>query len=295
MPASADNCKELIDSFNAAINFGREALAQQFVDRIATDSNCGPFQVIAQRRLAAFRLAAAQLLMAREYSSTDYRRLLTEADRVQVLWQAAATLGDVRMGERQFAGAAMDFDRAIEIIKNQSLTPTAPSTLEVEKLFQRAAQARLLAANVSSEGEGQFVPAARDHRDGSVGGVYSPSIRGIVPKSIPIPITFELGKTSFTRIGEEAARELAMALKEQHPNRITLIGHTDARGTADFNMQLSRARAQAVAEFLRQNGIEATIEAVGKGTTDPLKIEDASGLTQEDIFALNRRVEWQRE
>jgi outer membrane protein OmpA-like peptidoglycan-associated protein len=60
-------------------------------------------------------------------------------------------------------------------------------------------------------------------------------------------------------------------------------------------MQLSHARAQAVAEFLRQNGIDATIETVGKGMTDPVRIEDASRLTQEDIYALNRRVEWRRE
>src|SRR5262249_32076259 len=141
----------------------------------------------------------------------------------------------------------------------------------------------------------EFIPAARDHRDGTVGGVYSPSVRGIVPRSIPTAITFEYGKTSFTAIGEEAARELATALKEQHPNRITLVGHTDARGAGDFNLQLSYARAQAVAEFLRQNGIDATIETVGKGMTDPVKIEDASHLTQEDIYALNRRVEWRRE
>src|SRR5215470_3550281 len=80
-PASADDCEQLIDSFNTAIDSGRESSAQELVDQIATDSNCGKFQTAVQRRLAAFRLAAAQRLMAREQPSGDYRRLLTEADR----------------------------------------------------------------------------------------------------------------------------------------------------------------------------------------------------------------------
>ena len=60
-------------------------------------------------------------------------------------------------------------------------------------------------------------------------------------------------------------------------------------------MKLSNARAEAVAEFLRQNGIDAAIESIGKGATEPMRLHDTSGLTQEDIYALNRRVEWRRE
>jgi outer membrane protein OmpA-like peptidoglycan-associated protein len=59
-------------------------------------------------------------------------------------------------------------------------------------------------------------------------------------------------------------------------------------------MRLSEARAAAVAEFLRQNGIEASVETVGKGATEPMRLSETSGLSQEDIFALNRRVEWHR-
>jgi outer membrane protein OmpA-like peptidoglycan-associated protein len=59
-------------------------------------------------------------------------------------------------------------------------------------------------------------------------------------------------------------------------------------------MKLSQARAETVAEFLRQNGIEASIDAVGKGPNEPMQLSDTSGLSQEDIYALNRRVEWRR-
>lgn len=294
-PSRADACKQLVELFNRAVDAGREAEAQQFVDRIATDAQCGRFQAAVQRRLAAFRLYGAQGLMARGRPASDYERLLVEAERPQVLWQASATLGDVRFGERRFVEAAQAFDRAIEIVKNEALTSTAPSKFDIDGLFERAGQARLLAANAPTEKNAKFVKTARNQRDGKLGGIYSPSVRGIVPRAIPIPITFEFAKTAFTTVGEQVARELVTAIKEQQPAQIVLVGHTDVRGTAEVNMKLSRDRAETVAAFLRENGVEAKVDTFGKGSTEPMRLTDTSGLSHEDIYALNRRVEWRRE
>jgi outer membrane protein OmpA-like peptidoglycan-associated protein len=294
--ARAADCSQLVEEFNRAVDAGREAEAQLLTDRVAMDAQCGRFQIAVQRRLAAFRLAAVQFLMARGRPSADYERLLTDAERSEVLWQASATMGEVRFGERRFVDAAMAFDRAIEIVKNETRTPAAPSKFEIEGLIDRAGQARLLAANLASANEnGGFVKTARDQRDGRLGGIYSPSVRGIVPRAIPVPITFDYAKTSFTAVGKEAAQELLSAIKEQKPDRIKLVGHTDVRGSAETNMTLSNARAEAVAAFLRENGVDASVETVGKGANEPIKLNDTSGLTQEDMFSLNRRVEWRRE
>jgi outer membrane protein OmpA-like peptidoglycan-associated protein len=294
--AQAADCSQIVEEFNRAVDAGREAEAQLVVDRISMDAQCGRVQVAAQRRLAAFRLAAVQFMMARGRPSADYERLITAAERSEVLWQASATMGEVRFGERRFVEAALAFDRAIEIVKNETRTPVAPSKFEIEGLVDRAGQARLLAANLASINEnGGFVKTARNERDGTLGGIYSPSVRGIIPRAIPVPITFVTAKTSFTGIGKEAAQELLSAIKEQHPTRITLVGHTDVRGPAETNMTLSTARAEAVAAFLRENGVEATVETVGRGANEPIRLNDTSGLTQEDIYALNRRVEWRRE
>jgi outer membrane protein OmpA-like peptidoglycan-associated protein len=292
--ARAADCTGLVASFNQAIEGGQETQAQTLLDKIATDADCGRFQVPSQRRLAAFRLLAAQTMMARGRPHTEYGRLLTDAERAEVLWQAAATLGDVYFGERRFADSAMAFDRAIEIVKNETLTPNAPSKFEIESLFERAAQSRILAANGSGAGEGVFVKTARDQRDGHLGGLYAPSLRGITLRIVPVPITFDYAKTNFTSVGEQAARELVTAIKEQGVSKITLIGHTDVRGSAETNMKLSEERALAVAGFLRRNGIEASIDTVGKGATEPMKLTDSAGLSQEDIYSLNRRVEWRR-
>lgn len=293
-PASAEDCRELIDQFNVVADGGHAEDAQALIDRIAVSAECGRYQVVAQRRLAALRLSAAQSLMARGRPVADYERLLMDADAPDVLWQAAATLAEVRFGERRFAEAAQAYDRGIEIIKNETLTPTAPARHDIEELIQRAGQARLLAANDTS-GRGAFVKATRDQRDGTLGGFYSRAVRGIVTQAIPVPITFEYRTTAFTGVGQDAARELLDVLKEQTPSRIVLIGHTDVRGTAEFNLKLSRERAEAVAAFLQQNGISAPIATEGRGANEPLQLSDSSGLSQDDIYALNRRVEWRRQ
>jgi outer membrane protein OmpA-like peptidoglycan-associated protein len=293
-PAHAQDCSQMLGAFNQAAELGQEQQAQAILDSIAVHAECGRYQIPAQRRLAAFRLSVAHTLMARGRPNSEYERMLTEADKPRVLWQAAATLGDVRFGERRFAESATAFDNAIEIVKNETLTLSAPTSFEIQGLFERAGQARILAANTAARETGGFVKTARDQRDGTLGGLYSPQVRGVRPVIIPVPITFEFAKTSFTQIGEQAARELVEALKEQRPSRITLVGHTDVRGGAETNLKLSQARAETVAEFLRQNGIEASIETVGKGPNEPMQLSDTSGLTQEDIFALNRRVEWRR-
>ena len=291
-PARAIDCKSFLDPFNQAVDEGREADAQALIDKIAASADCGQYQTAAQLRLAALRLSEAQALMARGRPISEYERLLAAAQTPEVLWQASATLGDVRFGERRFAEAAEAYDRAIAIVKNEALTPTQPEKFEIESLINRSGQARVLAAN---DGSTAFVATAKDEHDGTLGGIYSRSVRGIVPRAIPVPITFEYAKTTFTALGEQAARELADAIKEQRPVRIQLVGHTDIRGNVETNTKLSAARAEAVAAYLKQAGVTSEIDTKGVGSTEPTKLPDSSGLTQEDIYALDRRVEYIRE
>jgi hypothetical protein len=50
-----------------------------------------------------------------------------------------------------------------------------------------------------------------------------------------------------------------------------------------------------VAQFLRENGVEIEVETMGKCASAPMRLSDSAGLSQDDIYALNRRVEWQRD
>src|SRR5262245_24618716 len=180
LPTRAQDCEAMLAAFNRAIDAGQDSEAQSQIDRIATSADCGRLQVPAQRRLAALRLSAVQLLTARGRPVAEFERILLAAEQPEVLWQASATLGEVRFGERRFVDAAQAYDRAIEIIKNESLTPSSPSRFEIDSLIERSGQARLLAASGVGSGEAQkFVKTARNQRDGTLGGFYSRSVRGI--------------------------------------------------------------------------------------------------------------------
>lgn len=291
-PAFAEACSARIAAFNRAVDEAKFQDAQAQVEGIVGDPSCAGFVVAAQRRLAAERLATAQKIIAQNAPADDYLPLLIEADHAAVLWQAAATLAEVRFNQRQFAEAARGFDRAIEIVNNETLTPHDPGRATIERLLQRAAAARLLAANEESGKQG-FVTTAT--RDGRLGGIFSPRVRGVVPRAVPMPITFDYRSASLTAEGQEAALELARAIKEQQPANVHLVGHTDLRGGPEYNKKLSVARAEAVAAFLRENNIDVPVEPEGVGADEPLPLDNVRGLTQEDIYALNRRVEWRRE
>ena len=122
------------------------------------------------------------------------------------------------------------------------------------------------------------------------GGIFG--LRGAVAIPVPLPINFETGTTDFTPTGQQAAQELAKALAEENPPSITLVGHTDERGQAAYNMALSQHRAEKVRDFLAQQGIHTDVKIIAKGSSDPF---DPSVLpsepSQEEKWALDRRVE----
>jgi OOP family OmpA-OmpF porin len=68
---------------------------------------------------------------------------------------------------------------------------------------------------------------------------------------------------------------------------IDIIGHTDSTGPADYNQGLSERRAQAVADYIISEGIDAAIiDVSGEGENNPIASNDtAEGRAQ------NRRVD----
>jgi len=81
---------------------------------------------------------------------------------------------------------------------------------------------------------------------------------------------------------------LASAAKQCASFRIAVVGHTDSMGSDDYNQALSEARANTVAAYLADNGIElARLTARGLGETQPIASNDnGEGRAQ------NRRIEF---
>ena len=82
--------------------------------------------------------------------------------------------------------------------------------------------------------------------------------------------------------------KLKATLLKYPETNITVIGHTDSKGTLEYNQTLSESRANSVANYTSQNGINSNrLTAIGKGETDPI----ATNETDEGS-ASNRRVEF---
>src|SRR5690606_18715048 len=75
---------------------------------------------------------------------------------------------------------------------------------------------------------------------------------------------------------------------ENPGSRVESSGHTDNRGKAAYNQQLSLRRAQSVVNYLQDKGIQAErLQAVGFGATKPIATNNTeSGRKQ------NRRTEF---
>ena len=289
------HCDDLLKKFNAAIAGQSLPDAQALESKIATDGACGAFKDEVLRQRAILELRMAQAMINRNAAVSDYEALIIDAEKPEILWRASAGLGDLRFGQRRFAEAASAYERALKIMKSRSKTPTEPDRATIKAVFDRASESRMLASSEeTSGGKPVFVAAAKDHRDGTIGGSMSENIRGFAVSAVPVPVQFETASARFTPVGEQAAKELLDVIRDQNPSEITIVGHTDERGEADYNMRLSDQRAKAVADYLRKNGVTAKIATIARGKSEPLQLSNAGGLSREDILALNRRVVWQR-
>jgi outer membrane protein OmpA-like peptidoglycan-associated protein len=108
------------------------------------------------------------------------------------------------------------------------------------------------------------------------------------PPSIDLYIPFEYNSDKLKTEALLTLKRLGAALKDTRLSgyRFEIAGHTDAKGSAEYNQKLSERRAEAVRNYIVfQYDIEPDrIETVGFGKTqllDPLKPEDG----------INRRVQ----
>lgn len=82
---------------------------------------------------------------------------------------------------------------------------------------------------------------------------------------------------------DEAVKQLTEA---QVSGVVTVTGHTDSDGTEEYNMALSKRRAQAVADALRPKLPKSiTLTVVGKGESEPIAKNDTEAGKR-----MNRRV-----
>jgi outer membrane protein OmpA-like peptidoglycan-associated protein len=100
-------------------------------------------------------------------------------------------------------------------------------------------------------------------------------------------ILFDVGKSTLKPGAQASIGRIAVVLRQYPQHQILVEGHTDATGGDDFNLQLSRDRANSVRTELVAGGVDASkIAAEGFGETRPVATNDTPAGRQQ-----NRRVE----
>ena len=100
-------------------------------------------------------------------------------------------------------------------------------------------------------------------------------------------ILFDVNKASLKQASETNLTNLAEILNKYEDTNILLEGHTDATGSEEYNLELSKKRAQSVSNYLAMSKVDATrFTIMGYGEMQPVVTNDT-----EEGRAQNRRVD----
>ncbi len=107
---------------------------------------------------------------------------------------------------------------------------------------------------------------------------------------------FETGSAELKSAAQDKIRYIGNAINEDYVagRRIAIEGHTDSVGDEDFNLNLSKQRAESVSDELVFSQVATNrIETAWFGESSPIAPnENADGTANEEGRAKNRRVEF---
>ncbi|WP_428995367.1 OmpA family protein [Lysobacter enzymogenes] len=104
-------------------------------------------------------------------------------------------------------------------------------------------------------------------------------------------VLFDFDKADIRSDAAKVLDALAAALKDVRSTGMEVGGHTDAKGSDDYNQALSERRAQAVVAALRERGAAQQATAKGYGEARPVAPNEIGGQDNPGGRQLNRRVE----
>jgi peptidoglycan-associated lipoprotein len=99
------------------------------------------------------------------------------------------------------------------------------------------------------------------------------------------PIYFEFDSSELSSLGRDELTGVASWMQRRPGSHLRIEGHTDDRGTTEYNIALGDRRAQVIADFLYRLGVERErLQTISFGEERPA-VEGES----EDAWAKNRR------
>jgi outer membrane protein OmpA-like peptidoglycan-associated protein len=235
-------------------------------------------QAAIEREAQARADAAAQ---AQRRQEADQARLQAEqakaeAERMKQEAQQAAQEAAKQQQQAEAARqAALVQQQAAENQAQQAAQEKAAAQAETAKARQSAAQAEAEKAQLRAQLLQQF-NAVLQTRD---------SARGLIVNMSDV--LFDTGSSTLKPGAREKLAKISGILLAHPGLSLQVEGHTDSVGTDEFNQELSGRRADAVRDYLAQEGVPVSaMSAKGFGKTQPVATNDTPEGRQR-----NRRVE----
>jgi OOP family OmpA-OmpF porin len=139
-------------------------------------------------------------------------------------------------------------------------------------------------AGTKVDGSGCPLPVAKQPTETKV--YITEEDRKVVKDAIA-NLEFDLGKATIRAHSFPSLNRVARLLVDKNFS-LKLAGHTDNTGSSDFNMRLSKDRAESIKNYLVSQGANPSrIEATGYGETQPIATNKTAAGRQK-----NRRVEF---
>jgi outer membrane protein OmpA-like peptidoglycan-associated protein len=223
----------------------------------------------ARQQAEQARQQADQARLQAEQAKAEAERMKQEAQQAA---QEAARQQQQAESARQ---AALVQQQAAENQAQQAAQARAAAEAETAKARQSAAQAEAEKAQLRAQLLQQF-NAVLQTRD---------SARGLIVNMSDV--LFDTGSSTLKPGAREKLAKISGILLAHPGLTLQVEGHTDGVGSDEFNQELSGRRADAVRDYLAEEGVPAsTITAKGFGKTQPVATNDTAEGRQR-----NRRVE----
>lgn len=147
---------------------------------------------------------------------------------------------------------------------------------------------------VAKDLEGGSKPYLADEKPAENPQTISQEEPELLIEAIPHPDTlllsgvcFDFNKSTLNAHYAAVTDSLTNKIVARRPEKVFISGHTDNVGTDEFNLKLSLARAQTIAQIFIQKGIAPEkIHCEGKGESVPVRSNET-----ESGRAVNRRIE----
>jgi outer membrane protein OmpA-like peptidoglycan-associated protein len=243
----------------------------------------------AEARAAADRRAAEDRLAAQDAAAREREQARLDLE-ARLAAERSAAEQDVAarsQAERDKAAAELEKTRA-ELDASRQAAEEARKAAEAERQKleeERKAQADHAAEIARLQAEQANTQEELRKTLSQLASVREEA-RGLIV-TLPGNIYFDVNKSDVKPAMRARLTEIARALATVPNQRVLVEGHTDSDGSNEYNLQLSRLRAQSVRSALVEGGVSPDrIEAQGYGETRPVAPNGtAAGKAQ------NRRVE----